>query len=303
MSIKKWFKNQIAAISIAFSNVEKSVLNQDGKTIVDNSAQEKNVNQGTLAEALKRGEVTKEVRDLRWRTYKVIREAAKVSLTPSHVDEHGNQFYSVKKNDTTFTSFRNIKVDSVDTYDLEMIFYNPESTLGMVDRLEIMGDEDTISADKYSTTNKGEMPLFIGREYLQRFDIERYTKKLVIRKIDEETKLLEFYVSKYGYEGNPTSMQFVKELRKLMDGTLTKKDFLDIKEVGFVTNNTLGSIDLLLYQYEVTKFDKIIEYDGNYVLKFVATVLINGEDTLKDFVEKDLDEKYDTKAFKNNNTI
>jgi hypothetical protein len=79
----------------------------------------------------------------------------------------------------------------------------------------------------------------------------------------------------------------------------TLNNSFDIKEVGFISNNTLGANDFLCYGYEIIKLDKIVEFDGYYVIKYVAKNIINGEDILSEYIEVELDEKYDNKAVKN----
>lgn len=298
MDIKKWFRKQAAAISLAVTNVEKSILNQDGKISGNVINQEQRHQQGSLADALMHGEVTQEVKDLRWRTYKVLRESANTKLIADGVDENGNKFYKVVKTDNR-NKLRNIKVDTTDDYEVQMVFYNPEITLTISDRLETLQGSDTIDSKSYSVSNKNNVPLVVTRTSLHRFDIEKYAKRLVVRKIDETKRLLEFYISKYGSPENPNSKHFSKELLKLKEGTLIRKDFLEIKEVGFVSNSTIGTMDYLLYQYEIENFEKVIEYDGNYVVKFLAKVLIDGKDILDDFIENDLEERYKNKETKN----
>ena len=61
---------------------------------------------------------------------------------------------------------------------------------------------------------------------------------------------------------------------------------LDISKVYFITNNTIGADDFYLYQYTDLVFDKIIEFDGNYVIKFKAKVEINGEDILEMYIDE-----------------
>jgi hypothetical protein len=53
--MKKWFKNRLAAISIAFSNVEKNILNQEGKSLDENVNQERRHTQGMFAYSLIHG--------------------------------------------------------------------------------------------------------------------------------------------------------------------------------------------------------------------------------------------------------
>ena len=45
-------------------------------------------------------------------------------------------------------------------------------------------------------------------------------------------------------------------------------------------------------------FDKIIEYNGNYVIKFKATPIINGEDILTKYKQDELELKYQNKTKK-----
>ena len=40
----------------------------------------------------------------------------------------------------------------------------------------------------------------------------------------------------------------------------------DLYKVGFISMDDVGVPDYREYQYEVEKFDKIVEYDGNYIL-------------------------------------
>ena len=52
------------------------------------------------------------------------------------------------------------------------------------------------------------------------------------------------------------------------------------------------------YQYDILSFDKIIEFNGYYVIKFKAKVIINGEDILEQHRIEELDKKYETKEKK-----
>ena len=72
----------------------------------------------------------------------------------------------------------------------------------------------------------------------------------------------------------------------------------DLKGVEFITYNTLGVSDFLEYQYEIESFDKIIEFKGCYVIKFIANVKINGRDIMDEHRVDELDKKYEQKAKK-----
>ena len=63
MDLKNWLRKQAAAMTFAFSNVEKGILGQDGKTLAtDSTIHEKKVTQTNLLQALINGEVNQEVR-------------------------------------------------------------------------------------------------------------------------------------------------------------------------------------------------------------------------------------------------
>ena len=162
-----------------------------------------------------------------------------------------------------------------------------------------MASHGEIKANEYFASVKGEKPIKVKRDFFPRFFIENFTKKLNIRNINGEERLLEFYVSKYPEELKPNSRLFINQIKKAIDFGLSGINMFEINEVEFITHNTLGSSDFLLYSYEVLKVDKIIEFDGNYVIKFKAKIINNGIDILSEFVEEDLDKKYENKKVKN----
>jgi hypothetical protein len=313
--MKKWFKNKIAALTFAFSNVEKHILNQDGKTANNGTNQERRHLQGTLADSLVHGEITQEVKNLRWRTYKILKNSNKTSLEFDHIDENGNVFYRTKKHDEK-AILKKIKLDTFDDYKLEMVFLNNEITIGAFDAItkyfkeyntpvkSINDNNDDvvshgeISSLEYFATNKAEKPINITREYTPKFLIENFTKKINIRKIDNTKRLIEFYVSKYPDEYNKNSKLFIKEIEKAIKLGQRNINFLEIDEVEFVTNKTIGATDFLKYSFKILNFDKIVEFDGNYVIKFVSETLIDGENILLKYVEEELEEKYNKKEAK-----
>jgi hypothetical protein len=313
--MKKWFKNKIAALTFAFSNVERNVLNQDGTAADNGTNQERRHLQGTLADSLVHGEVTQEVKNLRWRTYKILNSSDKTSLEFDYIDENGNIYYRTKRNDEK-AILKKIMLDEHDDYELEMVFLNDEVTLGVHDAItkyfkeyetpiESVNENNhnvvshgEISSAEYFATNKTEKQINITREYVPKFHIENYTKKINIRKIDETKKLIEFYVSKYPNEYNKNSRLFIKEIEKVINFGPRNINFLNINEIEFVTNKTLGATDFLHYSYKVLNFDKIVDFDGNYVIKFIVETTIDGENILLKYVEDELEKKYKNKESK-----
>lgn len=60
--INKWVKNQLAAVVMATSNVEKNALGQETVDLGADTGKYQRVNQGTLADSLINGEITEEVK-------------------------------------------------------------------------------------------------------------------------------------------------------------------------------------------------------------------------------------------------
>jgi len=315
MSIMKWLKKKAALIGLALANVEQNILSQKGGDLDINPNQERRHTQGTLMDALINGEVTEEVENLRWRIYKISKE---VDNYKSNILSFNGDSISVEtKSRKVGNSLSKISVDTIDSYPVEFIQANVEifngSSVMDNENIELYDtpvitindkdDEKTathgeIKGIEYFATTKTNKILTIDRECLPRFDIERYTEKIVVRKISEDERLLELYVSKYPDEFNRTSRLFISDIKKLI-ATPRKSDILDIKNIKFITSNAIGVDNFLEYDYNVTSFDKIIEFGGHYVIKFKATVLTNGEPILDKFRKASLDEKYNNKEAKN----
>jgi len=74
---------------------------------------------------------------------------------------------------------------------------------------------------------------------------------------------------------------------------------LELSGVGFTTYKSTGVKDFHQYQYQITNFDKIIEFNGHYVIKFKANVIVNGIYLLEKYRLDELDKKYEKKERKN----
>ena len=315
--IKKWFAGKMATISLAMANVEKNALGQMGETLSTDTAKFQRHTQGQLADSLINGEITQEVMDLRWRTYKIIRETEGVTAEIVGYDDDGMPIVKTRKRNVK-AGLKKVKLDAFDDYPLEMVIDNSEIVLGgnqamdndnisILDEVMLNLDDDgniisgshgTIGSVEYFATNKSETPIMIVRNQVPKFKLETYTKKLNVRKINNTERLLEFYVSKYVDEYNRTSRLFLSDLKKAMDEP-EKSTIIEITGVNFITYKSLGANDFLEFEYNIISFDKIIEYNGFYVIKFIADIKIDGRDILDEHRVVELDKKYENKEKKN----
>lgn len=310
-----WFKTQIARFMISTANVGKNAFGQSGETLESDVSKVQRHTQGQLADSLVNGEVTQEVLNLKWRTYKILKATGGVKSTITGYDEDGMPIVKTTKRNNK-AGLKKIKLDEFDSYKLEMVLDNSEIALNTTDmlgneHLSILDsvlenyDDDgniisvghaTIGANELSITEKGDRPIKIQRAEFSNFLLENFTKKLNVRKIKKDERLLEFYVSMYPDEYNKNSKLFLSSIKKAMNGK--KETFLEFDAVEFLTYKTIGADDFLLYRYEKVNFDKIIEFNGFYVIKFKAKLTINGHDILEEHKVEELDKKYDTKAKK-----
>ena len=295
-----WFQKRMLGLSLALSNVEKNALGQSGEMLTNDTTNEQSVNQGTLAQSLKRGEVTHEVQMLRARMYKIYEEMGSWSYK-------GDQDKDTKgfKHDKREKVPSNIKGEPSDDKNIELLFYNIAVKQSVVDALGSINEEDneyvnikseidpditTIGHLKNVKTQE-QFPLIIGREITPKFYIESFTKELYVKTIDEENKLLEFFISAYKDIEDDRTTFLIKEIEKAIENP-RHSSLLDITDVGFLTNSTLGKKDNHLFEYKITSFDKIVKFNGNYVIKFNAKVVKDGIDTLEKYKMEELNEKY-----------
>jgi len=316
MGLRKWIGKNLGVLSLALSNVEKNALSQTGEGLSSDVTQTRRMTQGQLADSLINGEITQEVLNLKWRTYKILKATEGVTAEIIGYDEDGMPITKVIKRDNK-KALKKVKVDEVDNFPVEMVIDNTEIAFGgndamdneyvsIYDQAEInFNDEgEIVSAThgeidglEYFATNKAEKPITINREEAPSFSLENFTKKLVVRKINKKQRLLEFYVSAYPDEYNRTSRLFISAVKKAIENP-QHSNMLEIKSVEFVTYKSLGVSDFLEFQYEIESFDKIIEFNGSYVIKFIAKVIVNGEDIMEEHRVEELDKKYADKAKK-----
>ena len=313
--MKKWFVRQFNNLILSFSFVGRDLFTQEKKTIGSEAGQFQRNTQGQLADSLKHGEVTQEVIDLRWRTYKILRESEGVTAEIVGYDEDGMPIVKTKKVNKKL-GLRKVKLDPSDTYKLEMVVDNSEIVIGgnqamdnenisILDEVlksenengDLVATHGIISSVEYYATNKSERPIVIVRDILPNFYLENFTLKMNVRTINETDKMLEFYVSKYPDEYNRTSRLFISEIKKIMNDGV-KSTMLDLNEVNFITYKTLGSDDFLEYEYDNVSFDKIVEFNGYYIVKFIGKVKTNGNDILETHRVAELDKKYEQKLKK-----
>jgi hypothetical protein len=143
------------------------------------------------------------------------------------------------------------------------------------------------------------LPISIIREHTPKFKLENYTKKLHVKKINDKEFLLEFFISKYPEQFDKKNHFFLSDIKKLLINPKQYNSTVDFNTVHFITNNTVGVPDFLEFEYHKIKFDKIVEFNEFYVLKFTSEVKIEANSIIEKFKHAELDEKYNNKEKRN----
>lgn len=326
--MSNWIKKQITNLVIGMSNVEKNAFGQESVDLGINSEKHQRLNQNSVLDALIRGEITEDVEKLRWRIYKTLEASKQMSSTLVGYDEDGYPILETKYIGDTH-KLSKIKTDNSDNYELIMVVDNTNVSSGVIDSLdldiELKGEEESNTTNIIDDTNlnlddeinndsdislnlgliktigelkynhsKLNLPITIIRELRPKFELEKYTEKLHIKKIENNNYLLEFYVSKYPAQFDKNNHFLISEIKKLMNNKIYSS-LTDIKSICFLTNNTIGSADFLEYEYDIIDFDKIIEFNQYYVVKFISEVKINGRNIIEQYRNLELDSKYEKK--------
>lgn len=285
----KWVKKILHNIesffinfAFATKNTETQIFTQGGVDSANGGIiMSQDVTQGThaLSKALLKGELTEEVKQLRYRTYKVDREAKKYKYFAPTL--------ALKKKEGKDNKF--VSYDKSDGLDVITIQYNyalSEDTLDAINQIENGGRGE-----------KTKYKFEIKRNFVPRFRLEEFLKKVVVKRLDETHAILDFYFSQYPERFFNTSddksfrsKAFINELKRIRNGG--KSDVLDMEQMRFVTSHAYKKDDLIEYVFRNLWYRETVEFDGDYILRFKASIEHDGYDLTASYYNKTMDEKY-----------
>ena len=257
-------------------NTEDNILHQTGISSNDGTSIIKEVEDKRVSKALLKGEVTQEVEELRYRTYKVEQE--------SKTFEYFTPTLALKKDgqDTKF-----LKYDDRDG--LELITVQPNDAL-----IETVGD----TLEQVGGRGKRvDYRIKIKRNFIPRYKIEEYITRLDVKKLDDTHVILDMYVSKYPNDKDFKSKGFVREIEKIRDEKI-KSDVLDYEEISFITKHAYKIDDMVKFVFRNIWFREVVEFDGHYIVRFKASLKRDTIDLTKIYYSKTMDEKYKNKEKK-----
>ena len=282
--MKKFIRN----IAIFFASLFRGMKSAD-ETIVpsqkdnDNGspAEEKKMEETNLYASLLKGEVTQEVKDLRYETYESVRQSK--DWKPI-----GYSGVAVKRNHMQLKP--PMKLDEEDGLKIVLIQDNKIFVDGRDEALK-----NIQKAVNIKNESDAEHTFKITYHNPPRHKLETFAKKVVVKTTEKENQFkLDFYLSEYPIENAPKAVYVVKELESLYNSGSRTCDLIDISSLTFTTDKAYGDDDWKIYNFNINSYIGIKKFDGNYVISFLAS-LPNG---IKDIVEEYKDEE-SVKKFEN----
>lgn len=283
--IEMFFMN----LMIATKNTEQQILKQGGVGSVNggiNICQDVNQGAHELSRALLRGELTEDVKQLRYRTYKVDREAKKYKYYAPTL--------ALKKKEGKDNKF--VSYDNSDGLDVITIQYN-----------SVVGEDIKDAINQIESGGRGKQTEYtfqIERSFRPRFRVEEFLKKVVVKRFDETHAILDFYFSKYperffnnSNDKSFRSKAFIHEIENIRDNNI-KSDMLEMEKMRFVTSHAYKQEDLIEYVFRNLWFKEVVEFDGDYILRFKASIEHDGIDLTKPFYNETMERKYQNKEKK-----
>ena len=246
----------------------------------DGTVFEQQNEQNSVYKDLLKGEVTQEVKELRHEMYFSERKSHKYKYIGNGIVSKKNEIFDYPG-----------KIDKTDGFTLQILQPNIEDTGTL---------SENLSEVDYRIKNKKEFTIDIERDFIPRFRLEEFTNKLVVKRINENAVMLDFYTPIYKSQFNTIHKLFLKELENIYMGNV-RSDVIDFKQVEFISFRAFGTDDLKKYTYNNIEFDNILIFDGHYVIKFTADIVNDGEDLINEFYCNEEEEKSRMHAPRNEN--
>ena len=233
-----WIKKGAVTFALSLGKVEKDFLAQN------NSEDVLNNNYGIvnpyvrnqLMQDLKEGNLTQQVKEFRKKHYQILKESAKYKFKDGQL-----------LSEQEVKSMRIAQGDPFDSYPVEIAFDNKAIGLSLFESSEVR-------------------PLKVQRGVTPRHKIENYTSNLHVRTVDGNNKLLDFYIPK------STENQLIMNELENLKRTRKINDLVNFTKTSFTTQDS----EMLVFEYRMLAFDKVVEHNNCYIIKMFAECTTDG---------------------------
>ena len=280
-NVKIFFHYLFAGMAVAdkeISSGEKTSSASDGVGI----EQKKEVD-NVYAQML-RGEVTEEVKELRYEMYQADRKSYEYVYSGGGMAKKRNNVFDFDGNVYKDDGLEIEIVQDNDTVPLSLTDY------GIISYGEHVAYDDSKDVDP-DGLHDGERRIHVKYELPPRFKIENFARKIVVKKVEDPSKrVLDLYFWELPNQFERLSRIFSNYLKSVFEKTERPYAF-DIQALSFISYKAYGTDATKLYAYSSPKYLGIRKFDGNFVVSFLADVVEDGTDLLLDVYHERTEEK------------
>jgi len=251
---------------------------------------------GGVFNDLLENKVTQEVEELRDKHYRVFKESDKfdTSTITVNIDDEGeivgfNAPRLSKKNLNDFMRHPPV--------------YNPEN-------FTIITIQDNKHIQNHSSISDSSIPngiydyattLTLHRDnFIPRFEIEKFVKKIVVRKPDNEEgrAIVDLYLPNEASQFGKIDAILISNLATMFETKNYKSDITDLTGIEWVSDKAWGVCDISLFSFKDVILSNIDIFDGNFVLVYDCKIENNGLYIPEKYKTETLDMKYKSNAKK-----
>jgi hypothetical protein len=248
---------------------------------------------GVFADMLEQKE-TQQVVEMRDKYYRVLKEADKW-------DTSSIQIIGESEDGVIFGNTDGIRKKTKIDFMKHPPVYNPQNlTIRTIqDNKHIQKKNNLIGgynaacdSELFKNINDFDVTLTVTRdEFTPRFQIDKYTKRIVVRNNDNRA-IVDFYLPSEASQFGKVDAILIANLHRIKDENILRSDLTDFLTIEWYSDKAWNSDDVCHFKYDDIKFIGADIFDGSFVLSFDCNVVENGTDLSEKFRTKELDEKY-----------
>ena len=254
---------------------------------------------GVFADMLEQKE-TQQVVEMRDKYYRVLKEADKW-------DTSSIQIIGESEDGVIFGNTDGIRKKTKLDFMKHPPVYNPQNlTIRTIqDNKQIQKKNNLIGgynaacdSELFKSINDFDVTLTVTRdEFTPRFQIDKYTKRIVVRN-NGNRAIVDFYLPSEASQFGKVDAILIANLHRIKDENILRSDLTDFLTIEWYSDKAWNSDDVCLFKYDDIKFIGADIFDGSFVLSFDCNIVNDGTDLTEKFKTKELDEKYSEESQK-----
>lgn len=260
---------------------DRKAFGQTSNSVNGNTSIEVQDEQDSVYNALLRGELTQEVKELRHEMYFAERK--------SHEYEYAGNGRVKKK--SVFSDFSD--VDTEEGYSVYLLHHNSEDCGNL--------SENVITEEFDGNKEKRDFSFSLEMDFTPRFRLEEFAEKIVVARKDEKPNecIIDIYFSSYQKQFDRRHRMFLNEIKRIYEGD-TRSEIIDFNSLSFMSFKTTGCDDFKRFMFYGFEYDKCILSNNEYILRFKCIIGIDGQDMLDEYYDEIAQKKSDAHEMRKN---